>query len=126
MSRQPRGFIGVVVRQGLLNTNAVAMRAVSIGIGIAGITAIVAAQNSLEQGMRAELPDRIPDLVLIDVQPDQVEGLKARIAENPVLGDLQANPFMRMTLTAVNGVPAEEALLREDKSWVIEGDRSFS
>ena len=125
-SRQPRNFIGVVARQGLLNTNAVALRAVAIGVGIAGITAIVAAQNSLEQGLRAELPDRIPDLVLIDVQPDQVTGLKALIDADPDLGGLQANPYMRMTLTAVNGVPAEEALLREDKSWVIEGDHSFS
>ena len=125
-SRQPRSFIGVVARQGLLNTNAVAMRAVAIGVGIAGITAIVAAQNSLEQGLRAELPERIPDLVLIDVQPDQVAELKAQINADPGLGGLQANPFMRMTLTAVNGVPAEKALLRDDKSWVIEGDRSFS
>lgn len=126
ISRQPRGFIGVVARQGLLNANAVAMRAVAIGIGIAGITAIVAAQNSLEQGLRAELPERIPDLVLIDVQPDQVAGLRSKIDANAALGGLQANPFMRMTLTAVNGVAVEDALLREDKSWVIEGDRSFS
>ena len=125
-ARQARGFIGVVVRQGLLNTNAVAMRVVAIGIGIAGITAIVAAQNSLERGLHAELPERLPDLVLIDVQPDQVDVLRAQIASNPSLGGLEANPFMRMTLTAVNGVPAEDALLREDKSWVIEGDRSFS
>jgi len=125
-SHQPRSFIGAVIRQGLLNSNAVAIRAVAIGIGIAGITAIVTAQNSLEQGMRAELPERIPDLVLIDVQPGQVDDVKARIASNPALGGQQANPFMRMTLTAVNGVPARDALLREDKSWVIEGDRSFS
>lgn len=125
-SRRPNSFIGVVARQGLLNTNAVAMRAIAIGIGIAGITAILAAQNSLEQGLRAELPERIPDLVLIDVQPDQVTELKKYITSVPDLGGLQANPFMRMILTAVNGVPAEEALLREDKSWVIEGDRSFS
>ncbi len=125
-SLKPRGFIAVVARQGLVNANAVAMRAVAIGIGIAGITAIVATQNSLEQGMRAELPVIIPDLVLIDVQPNQVEDVKRRVAANPSLGGLQANPFMRMTLTAVNGVPAEDALLRDDKSWVIEGDRSFS
>lgn len=125
-SRQPRSFIGAVIRQGLLNSNAVAIRAVAIGIGIAGITAIVAAQNSLEQGMRSELPDRIPDLVLIDVQQGQVDAVRTRIAATPALGGLQANPFMRMTLTAVNGVPARDALLRDDKSWVIEGDRSFS
>lgn len=122
----PVGFVGVVICQGLSKVGPVATRAVAIGVGIAGITAIVAAQSSLETALRAELPERIPDLVLIDVQPDQVDDIRGRIDENPALGGLQANPFMRMTITAVNGVPAEEALVRPDKSWVIEGDRSFS
>ncbi len=121
-----RGFLSLVVQKGLGNGATVAARAVAIGIGIAGITALVSAQHSLETALRSELPDRVPDLVLIDVQPDQVERLRARVESDPGLGGLQANPFMRFTLTAVNGVPAAEALVRDDKAWVIEGDRSFS
>ena len=124
--RAPKGFIGMVTRQGLSNAGAAATRAVAIGVGIAGITAIVAAQSSLERALRAELPEKVPDLVLIDVQPDQVEPVRGRIANDPALGGLQANPFMRAQITAVNGVPAADALVREDKSWTIEGDRSFS
>jgi putative ABC transport system permease protein len=120
------GFTGLVTQQGLSRRGSVAMRSVAIGIGIAGITAIVAAQSSLETALRSELPDRIPDLVLIDVQPDQVGAIRDRIESAPGLSGLQADPFMRMTITAVNDVPAAEALVREDKSWVIEGDRSFS
>ncbi|WP_425406843.1 ABC transporter permease [Hwanghaeella sp.] len=124
--RRPRGFFGTVLRQSLENAGHTATRTVAIGVGIIGITAIVAAQNSLQQALTGELPERVPDLVLIDVQPDQVSALEARVADDPELGGLQADPFMRMTLLKVNGVPAEEALRREDKSWVIEGDRSFS
>lgn len=123
---KPRSFAGVIAREGLAKASSVAPRAVSIGIGIAGITAIVAAQTSLEQALRAELPERIPDVVLIDVQSNQVDDIRGRIESNPSLGGLQANPFMRMTITAINGVPAAKALKRADKSWVIEGDRSFS
>ena len=122
----PKGFIGMVTRQGLSNTGAAATRAVAIGVGIAGITAIVAAQHSLEQALRSELPKRIPDLVLIDVQPDQVSDVRRMIVEDPGLDGLTANPFMRAQVTAVNGVPAAEALVRPDKSWTIEGDRNFS
>lgn len=125
-SLTPTGFRSMVVQKGLTDTANVAFRAVAIGIGIAGITAITSAQNSLETALRSELPDRIPDLVLIDVQPDQVAGIKKRIDDHPALGGLQADPFMRATVTAVNGVPAADALIRADKSWVIEGDRSFS
>ena len=123
---RPSGFIGTIVQQGLSRTGSVASRAVAIGIGIAGITAIVAAQSSLENALKAELPNKIPDLVLIDVQPDQVATVRERVADDPALTELQANPFMRVTVTMVNGVPAEDALKRENKRWTIEGDRSFS
>lgn len=126
MRRQPRGFVGRVAMHGLAIPGAVATKAVAIGIGIAGVTAIIAAQNSLEVSLRAELPERIPDLVLLDIQPHQVEMVRARIDGDPGLGDLQASPFMRATILKVNGVPAEEALRLPGKSWVIEGDRSFA
>lgn len=124
--QKPTGFIGTVIQQGLAKTSAVSARAVAIGIGIAGITAIVAAQSSLETALRAELPEKIPDLVLIDIQPNQVADIRSRIAANAALGGLQANPYLRMTVTKINGIPAEDALKREDKRWTIEGDRSFS
>ncbi len=124
--RSPRGFMETVICQNLSNAGYAATRTIAIGVGIIGITAIVAAQNSLQRALTQEIPERVPDLVLIDVQPDQVAQIRARIEEDPALGGLQADPFMRMTLTAVNGVPAEDALMRDDKSWVIEGDRSFS
>ncbi len=124
--RQPSSFIGLVTLQGLGVPGAAATKAVAIGIGIAGITAIVSAQESLETALRAELPDRIPDLVLIDVQPAQVAQLRGRIDGDPALGGLQASPLLRASIRAVNGIPAETALVRPDKSWVIEGDRSFS
>ena len=124
--RRPRSFIGLLTLQGLAVPGAAATKAVAIGIGIAGITAIVSAQNSLQTALLAELPDRIPDLVLIDVQPDQVDDIRRRIEEDGALGALQASPFMRASIQAVNGVPAHQALRNRDKSWVIEGDRSFS
>jgi putative ABC transport system permease protein len=124
--RRPRGFLGTVIRQSLENAGPTVTRTITIGVGIIGITAIVAAQNSLQRALTQELPERVPDLVLIDVQPDQVAALRARVDGDPELGGLKADPFMRMTLTQVNGVPVEDALVRDDKSWVIEGDRSFS
>jgi len=124
--RQPQGFVCFVAAQGLALPGATATKALAIGIGIAGITAVVASQTSLEKALRAELPDRIPDLVLLDIQPDQVPAIRQRIDDDPALGGLQATPNMRANILAVNGVSAEEALVDPDKSWVIEGDRSFS
>lgn len=124
--RTPRSFLGTVVCQTLGNPGQTAAPTVAIGIGIIGITAIVAAQTSLNAALTDELPDRVPDLILIDVQPAQVGNIRSYIDGVPALGSLQADPMMRMTITRVNGIPAEQALVRPDKSWVIEGDRSFS
>jgi putative ABC transport system permease protein len=123
---KPNSFLGALVCRNLGDRGPTLTRTVTVGIGIVGITAVVATQNSFNAALQSELPARAPDLVLIDVQPDQVTDLRDRIAEDPDLGGLQANPFMRMTILAVNGRPAEDALVRADKSWVIEGDRSFS
>ena len=125
-SRDPGGFLGVVVRQGLAVPGAAAAKALALGIGIAGITAIVAAQHSLEGALRDQLPSRAPDLVLIDVEPGQVGPIRERVQDDPALSGLQATPFMRARILKVNGTPAEEALVDPSESWVIEGDRSFS
>jgi len=122
----PKRFISLVVLQGLSLSSSVAMKVVSIGIGIAGITAIIAAQSSLEQALLTELPEKIPDLVLLDVQQEQVNPLRNLIEQDPSLGGLQSSPFMRTHILAVNDIPAEQALVLERKSWVIEGDRSFA
>lgn len=124
--RPPRGFTALVALQGLARPAAAATKALTIGIGIAGITAVVATQGSLGTALRADLPARAPDLVLLDIQPDQADRLRRHIEAEPGLGDLQATPFMRAITLEVNGRPAAEALVREDKRWVITGDRSFA
>lgn len=125
-NRMPTSFTGVILRQTLGEAEATITRTLAIGVGVIGITAIIAAQTSLKSALVQELPDRVPDLALIDVQPSQIDAIRAIIDADPELGGVQADPMMRMTITHVNDIPAEEALVLENKSWVIEGDRSFS
>lgn len=124
--RSPTSFTGMILHQTLGEAEPTVMRAISIGVGVIGITAIIAAQTSLTSALTQELPERVPDLALIDVQPSQIEAIREIIDADPNLGGVQADPMMRMTITHVNDLPAEEALVLDNKSWVIEGDRSFS
>jgi putative ABC transport system permease protein len=119
-------FMALAIKQGLTNTRAVMLRTLALGIGIAGITGVVAVQQSLQVAFETQIPEKAPDLVLLDVQPSQVEQIRTVVSNTPALGGLQATPFMRTRILAVNGVAAEEALVNPDKDWVIEGDRSFS
>lgn len=124
--QNPQHFVFMTLCQSLKNPAKTASRTVAIGIGIIGITAVFVSQSALQTALEQELPERIPDLVLIDVKPDQVKALRTRIDGSDNFTDLQADPFMRMSITAVNGIPAQDALVKDDKAWVIEGDRSFS
>ncbi|WPZ32332.1 FtsX-like permease family protein [Thalassobaculum sp. OXR-137] len=120
------GFLALAVRQGFDSRRAVMLRTVALGIGIAGITGVVAVQHSLQAAFETQIPEKAPALVLLDVQAPQVELISTRVADDPALGGLQATPFMRTRLLKVNGRPVEEALVDPDKDWVIDGDRSFS
>jgi len=120
------GFLSLAVKQGFESSRAVMLRTVALGIGVAGITGVVAVQHSLQAAFATQIPEKAPDLVLLDVQAPQVAWIRDSVAENPALGGLQATPFMRTRLLKVNGRPVEEALVNPDKDWVIDGDRSFS
>jgi putative ABC transport system permease protein len=119
-------FIALVTKQGISDARAVMLRTLALGIGIAGITGVISVQQSLQTAFATQIPEKAPDMVLLDVQSAQVARIRSIVAETQALGGLQATPFMRTRLLAVNGVPAEQALVNPDKDWVIEGDRSFS
>ncbi len=127
-ARHLRGgrFMALAIKQGLTAPRAVMLRTLALGIGIAGITGVLAVQQSLQTALETQIPEKAPDVVLLDVQAAQVERIRAVVADTPALDGLQATPFMRTRILAVNGVPAEQALVNPDKDWVIEGDRSFS
>lgn len=120
------GFLALAIRQGFASSRAVMLRTVALGIGIAGITGVIAIQHSLQNAFETQIPTKAPDLVLLDVQAAQVERIRTHVADTPALDGLQATPFMRTRLLRVNGMPVEEALVNPDKDWVIDGDRSFS
>lgn len=121
-----RRFLALTIKQGLTSPGPVMLRTLALGIGITGITGVVATQQSLQTAFETQIPEKAPDLVLLDVQPSQVDLIRATVSETPALDGLQATPFMRTRILAVNGVPAEQALVNPEKDWVIEGDRSFS
>ncbi len=120
------GFLSLAVKQGFHSSRTVMLRTVALGIGVAGITGVVAVQHSLQTAFETQIPQKAPDLVLLDVQAPQVAWIRDSVAETSTLGGLQATPFMRTRLLKVNGRPVEDALVNPDKDWVIDGDRSFS
>lgn len=101
------------LRQGIANLfrphNQTLAITLAIGSGVFLIaTLYVVQRNLLDQIVLETRPDR-PNLVLLDVQPDQGAGVSAMLDERgaPLL---QRTPIVPARLTSINGRPVEEIL----------------
>ena len=102
------------------------MVVLSAGLGLTVLVAIALIERNFAAQVETQIPDDAPDLFMIDVQPDQRDMLAAMAAASDGVSDLQQVPQMRGYITAVNGVPAAEALRDENFAWIIRGDRGVT
>jgi len=88
----------------------------AVGIGCFFILGIRAVQASLLAELDAQTGSQTPDLVLIDVQQDQVAGVRA-LADGVVEGEPRLMPLMRGRVDSVEGstvsLPDREAVRRQ-------------
>jgi len=120
-----RRFVPATALRALADRRATLAKTLAVGIGIAGVTAVVAVRASLDESLQRELPRQVPALVLIDIQPDQRDAV-GDLARAAGATGFEAEPNLRAVITAVDGRPAREAVVDRSERWVIEGDRSLS
>jgi putative ABC transport system permease protein len=102
---RPRTFL---LRQATANLhrpqNKTVFLTVSLGIGTFLIYTLTLVQTGLLQ--QSELADQgdAPNLLFFDIQPDQVQGLEAILAERD-MAFATASPVVTMRLSAVKGIP---------------------
>ena len=101
----------------------------SLGLGLTVLVAIALVEGqSRREIARAPCPQRAPSFFFIDIQPDQVGRLRpAGRALCPASASLQRVPMLRGRITAINGVPADEAQVRRRRcAGCCEGDRGLT
>ncbi len=99
---------------------------VSLGMGLAVLIAI----GLVETNFRHELDERVtseaPTFFFLDVQKDQYDAFRKSIAEVPGATEFRATPTLRGRISAVNGVPAGQALKDKRLSWILASDRGIT
>lgn len=121
-----RGFVAGAALRALGEPRSAAAKALAIGIGIVGVSSLELVRSSLDEALRAELPDRTPEIVLVDVQTGQLGPLEDLAADLPGIAGIEVQPNLRAVIREVNGRPAREAVVDRSEAWVVEGDRSLS
>lgn len=94
----------------------------SLGLGLTVLAAVGQIDGNLRLAISDELPDVAPSYFFVDIQPDQIDGFRARLDGDPQVDSYEAAPMLRGIITQINGMPAREFT----DHWVLEGDRGLT
>jgi putative ABC transport system permease protein len=102
-----------VVRQGVANLfrphNQTTPVTLAVGFGVFLLGTVFLVQRNLLDRLAFESGSDRPNLVVFDIQSDQVEGVRALLADASVAPP-QVTPIVPARIAAINGRPAEELL----------------
>jgi putative ABC transport system permease protein len=98
----------------------------SLGLGLTVLAAIALIQGNMDRQIRDSLPNQAPSFFFVDVQKSQKPQFDALIHDTPGAADLTAAPMLRGRIAAVNGVPADKAVVDQSKASWLRGDRGVT
>lgn len=124
VGRLPRAGFGPTLRHGLAAlarpNSGTAAAAVALGTGVLVVVAMGLVSHRLRREFLAALPADAPSVFLVDVQRDQVEGVRALLAAHDAAG-IDRTPVVMARLSEVGGRPVSELLeaARGRARWVL-------
>ncbi|HWO14933.1 MAG TPA: FtsX-like permease family protein, partial [Polyangiaceae bacterium] len=105
------------LRQGIANLhrpgNQTSAVVVALGMGFLLLGSLLILQNSLERLLAIERRDDLPNLFVIDIQPDQRSSVEARLGGPEVTG-LELSPMISARIGAVNGRGVDQSAIERD------------
>jgi putative ABC transport system permease protein len=94
----------------------------SLGLGLSLLAAVGQIDGNLRTAIDRDLPEVAPAYFFVDIQPDQIDGFRARLDADPAVKDYEAAPMLRGIVTRINGVKATDVV----DHWVVRGDRGLT
>jgi putative ABC transport system permease protein len=96
----------------------------ALGLGLMALLLLTLVRGDLMRNWRASLPADAPNAFLINVLPDQVEGVRAML-KRELHVDAQLSPMVRGRLVAINDNPLDTTRLADDGARRL-GEREFN
>ncbi len=118
--RRSRWSLPSVVRHGLANLyrpgNPSAALLAALGLGVMQIATVYTVQHAVVSDIAATALSRLPNLFLIDIGPEEVDGVRALLAQQPfVRGAPELLPVVAARLSAVDGTPTDQLKLEHGR-----------
>jgi len=96
----------------------------ALAMGMMALLLLTIVRGDLMRNWRASLPPDAPNTFLINVLPDQVEGVRA-LLERELNVDAALRPMVRGRLVELNGAPFDSTRLGDDRARRL-GEREFN
>jgi putative ABC transport system permease protein len=113
-----RGSVGVSWRYGMANIarrgRDSVIQIVAFGLGLMVLLLLAVVRDDLMQEWRASLPDDAPNYFMINIRPDQTDGVREFFATRGMTAP-QLVPMIRARLTQINGAPVGEIQFATDR-----------
>jgi len=98
----------------------------SLGLGLTALVLIALVQANLNDMVSDTIPAEAPAYFFLDLQPQQVPRFEKILAGFPDVQRVERFPTLRGRITAIGGVPVEQAKIAPEVRWAIRGDRFLS
>lgn len=95
----------------------------SLGLGLTVLAAVGQIDGNLRRSLAGDLPALAPSYFFVDIQPDQIDGFRQRLADDTAVSRVDTAPMLRGIITRINDRPAEEVA---GGHWVVRGDRGIT
>ncbi len=95
----------------------------SLGLGLTVLAAVGQIDGNLRSSFSDDLPAVAPSYFFVDIQPDQIDGFRARLADDTAVSRVDSAPMLRGIITQINRQPAQDFA---DGHWVVRGDRGVT
>ncbi|MEM7269779.1 MAG: FtsX-like permease family protein [Pseudomonadota bacterium] len=102
--------------------------ALSLGLGLTVLAAIGQIDFNMRTVLTEQMPERAPAFFFVDIQNSQLSGFLDEASKTGGIEEISTAPMLRGVITALDGVPADEAREQIDPGarWVLNGDRGVS
>lgn len=95
----------------------------ALGLGLTVLAAVGQIDYNLRAAIARDLPTRAPSYFFVDIQPDQIDGFRAKLADNKGVSRVESAPMLRGIVTQINGQDAKKVA---GNHWVLQGDRGVT
>jgi putative ABC transport system permease protein len=123
----PREFSAVALRHGLAGLarpgSGTLGAVVALGLGVLTVLGMYLVQGRMSAQLEADLPDDAPTVFLVDIQPDQWNGVRSTLEEAGA-ENLDSVEVVMARLQAINSVAVDELVPERgedtrDRRWVL-------